>query len=361
MGPTDKKKEKLPACGYGLLGLCCSGCLLGPCRLSPFEKESLTGLCGMNVDALVVKNLLRFVQTEAAWEISRWRELIITLQAWNPPPTPQKSETSRARRIISEKFGLSPRLPLRKVIQALLREVENFISPFPEGNRSLLFRFFPQKALPSPFDDPFQPISLTQLLLNSLERSESESSGVEGPLRECLDLSLVVLLSQRLREDLRLLIGKKETVPGERVVTFLGGISASPTPFTVVLSESESLLPESEKRQADELVLKLDKVFPMMRLGNAGDLVELGREIFKTWSLSLPDIRAVVLVTTTRVTTVLGALALGFKVTSIPPLPIHGSKEAEAFFVEGLRRKFGNTYLLSWKGDLSSRILDFLA
>ncbi|MBU1205674.1 MAG: hypothetical protein KKH04_01900 [Proteobacteria bacterium] len=361
MRPTDKKKEMLPACGYGLLGLCCSGCLLGPCRLSPFEQESLTGLCGMNADALVAQNLLRFVQTEAAWEISRWRALIIELQTWNPPPPAQKGEARWTKKILFEKYGLSPRLPLRKAIQVLLREVRNFISPVPEGHRSFLFRFFPQKAWPSPFDDHSQPISLTQLLLNSWGRNKSESSGVEGPLQECLDLSLIVLLSQRLREDLRLLIEKKETFPGERVSTLLGGIAVPPPPFIVVLSESESLLPEPEQRQVDELLPTLDKAFPLIRLRNTGALADLGQEVSASWSLAIPDIRVVVLVTTTKVTTVLGALALGFKVTSIPPLPIHGSKEAEEFFLEGLRRKFGNTYLLSWEGDLSSKILDFLA
>ena len=34
----DRYEAMVPQCGFGELGLCCRNCLLGPCRIDPFEE-----------------------------------------------------------------------------------------------------------------------------------------------------------------------------------------------------------------------------------------------------------------------------------------------------------------------------------
>ncbi len=46
-------------CGFGRLGLCCTDCLRGPCRLSPFDDGAGRGLCGRDIDAIVAYQVAR--------------------------------------------------------------------------------------------------------------------------------------------------------------------------------------------------------------------------------------------------------------------------------------------------------------
>lgn len=54
-----------PLCGYGRLGLCCSSCLHGPCRLSPFDETPNQSRCGRDVDQQVALNLHQIASAEA--------------------------------------------------------------------------------------------------------------------------------------------------------------------------------------------------------------------------------------------------------------------------------------------------------
>jgi hypothetical protein len=56
----------------------------------------------------------------------------------------------------------------------------------------------------------------------------------------------------------------------------------------------------------------------------------------------------------------LGALALGFSVVSRPALPIHGSEQAERFFLKDLPKERGQVYLAFREEDPLSILLDGL-
>lgn len=53
--------QQQPQCGYGLLGLCCRNCLVGPCRVDPFGVGPSAGSCGVDADIIVSRNLARHV------------------------------------------------------------------------------------------------------------------------------------------------------------------------------------------------------------------------------------------------------------------------------------------------------------
>ena len=58
--------SQLPQCGFGLLGLCCRNCLIGPCRIDPFGQGAQRGSCGVDADVMVARNLLRHVVAGAS-------------------------------------------------------------------------------------------------------------------------------------------------------------------------------------------------------------------------------------------------------------------------------------------------------
>ncbi len=55
-----------PQCGFGLLGICCRNCNMGPCRIDPFGYGPQRGVCGADADTIVARNLVRMIAAGAA-------------------------------------------------------------------------------------------------------------------------------------------------------------------------------------------------------------------------------------------------------------------------------------------------------
>ena len=62
----DRLEAMQPQCGFGQLGICCTACYLGPCRIDPFGEGATKGVCGADVDTIVARNLLRHIAAGAA-------------------------------------------------------------------------------------------------------------------------------------------------------------------------------------------------------------------------------------------------------------------------------------------------------
>ncbi|MBM3248727.1 MAG: anaerobic carbon-monoxide dehydrogenase catalytic subunit [Candidatus Omnitrophica bacterium] len=62
----DRHDEMQPQCGFGQLGICCTNCYLGPCRIDPFGEGAQQGVCGADADTIVARNLLRHIAAGAA-------------------------------------------------------------------------------------------------------------------------------------------------------------------------------------------------------------------------------------------------------------------------------------------------------
>ncbi len=62
----DRLESQQPQCGFGLLGICCRNCVMGPCRIDPFGEGPQKGVCGATADTIVARNLLRFIAAGAA-------------------------------------------------------------------------------------------------------------------------------------------------------------------------------------------------------------------------------------------------------------------------------------------------------
>ena len=61
----ERLEAQQPQCGYGQLGLCCTNCNMGPCRIDPFGEEPQKGVCGATADTIVARNLVRMLATGA--------------------------------------------------------------------------------------------------------------------------------------------------------------------------------------------------------------------------------------------------------------------------------------------------------
>ena len=67
--------EQQPQCGFGLLGICCRNCNMGPCRIDPFGFGPTKGVCGATADTIVARNIVRMIAAGAAAHSDHARDI----------------------------------------------------------------------------------------------------------------------------------------------------------------------------------------------------------------------------------------------------------------------------------------------
>jgi len=72
------RADALAPCGIGSLGMCCSLCGMGPCRLT---KDGSTGICGATIDTIQARNFTRSVAAGSAAHSDHGRDMAFMLKA----------------------------------------------------------------------------------------------------------------------------------------------------------------------------------------------------------------------------------------------------------------------------------------
>ena len=67
----DRFDSQQPQCGFGMAGICCKICNMGPCKIT---SKSPKGVCGADADLIVARNLLRSAAAGAAQHGMHGRE-----------------------------------------------------------------------------------------------------------------------------------------------------------------------------------------------------------------------------------------------------------------------------------------------
>lgn len=73
----DRFDKQKPQCSFGLAGICCKICNMGPCKIT---AKSPRGVCGADADLIVARNLLRAAAAGAAQHGMHAREIILSLK-----------------------------------------------------------------------------------------------------------------------------------------------------------------------------------------------------------------------------------------------------------------------------------------
>jgi carbon-monoxide dehydrogenase catalytic subunit len=77
----DRYDAMQPQCRFGELGVCCTLCLQGPCRINPTGREPTRGICGAADYTIVSRNLLRRIASGCAAHSDHGRHIAHTLHA----------------------------------------------------------------------------------------------------------------------------------------------------------------------------------------------------------------------------------------------------------------------------------------
>ncbi|MFH0912782.1 MAG: anaerobic carbon-monoxide dehydrogenase catalytic subunit [Candidatus Omnitrophota bacterium] len=75
----DRLESQEPQCGFGQLGVCCTVCSMGPCRIDPFGEGAQVGVCGANADTIAARNLARKIAVGASAHSDHGRDVAHTL------------------------------------------------------------------------------------------------------------------------------------------------------------------------------------------------------------------------------------------------------------------------------------------
>lgn len=73
----DRFDKQKPQCSFGIAGVCCRICYMGPCKITP---KSPRGVCGADADLIVARNFLRGLAGGVAAHGAHAREVILALK-----------------------------------------------------------------------------------------------------------------------------------------------------------------------------------------------------------------------------------------------------------------------------------------
>lgn len=73
----DRFDAQQPQCSFGMAGVCCKNCSMGPCKITP---KSPRGVCGADADIIVSRNMLRALAAGSAAHGAHGREVAIALK-----------------------------------------------------------------------------------------------------------------------------------------------------------------------------------------------------------------------------------------------------------------------------------------
>lgn len=103
----DRFELMQPQCRFGELGICCTICLQGPCRINPTGKEPSRGVCGATAFTIVSRNLIRKIAAGAAAHSDHGRHIAHTLKALLEGKTDAYSIKSEEKvRTVAKRIGI---------------------------------------------------------------------------------------------------------------------------------------------------------------------------------------------------------------------------------------------------------------
>ncbi len=100
----DRYKTQQPQCKFGMTGVCCRLCHMGPCRITP---KAPLGICGADADTITARNLLREIAAGTAAHSDHGRMVVKTLKLVSQGKGGQyKIADPRMLREWAEEFGI---------------------------------------------------------------------------------------------------------------------------------------------------------------------------------------------------------------------------------------------------------------
>ena len=167
----DRLEAQEPQCGFGLLGLCCRICNMGPCRIDPFGEGPQVGVCGADADTIIARNFLRAVAGGASAHSDHGRGVAHTFLAMARGEAPDYGIKDQRKLIaLAKEWGIKTDGRSDKQIAEELGEMALAEFGKPHGYQRMVERApEPRKALWKKYD--ITPRSFDREVVEALHRT----------------------------------------------------------------------------------------------------------------------------------------------------------------------------------------------
>ena len=133
----DRLDEMQPQCGFGQLGVCCTVCEMGPCRIDPFGDGAKVGICGADANVIAARNLLRKIAVGGSAHSDHGRTTAHTLLQAAKGDGDYGIKDEKKLRQVAEYFGIDTE---GKDTRALAKEVgETALAQFGQQDGELAY------------------------------------------------------------------------------------------------------------------------------------------------------------------------------------------------------------------------------
>lgn len=171
----DRFDKQQPQCSFGIAGICCKNCFMGPCKIT---KKAPRGVCGADADLIVARNMLRSLASGAAAHGARGRESMLALKRAGEGELNLPIEGEGKIRAVCQKFGIETE---GKALDQLAVEVADILledlSRTVPGKHKTLHAFAPEERLRTWEELGILPISVYHEVFESLHKT---SVGTDG-------------------------------------------------------------------------------------------------------------------------------------------------------------------------------------
>jgi len=113
-------REQEPQCDFGLRGICCRICNMGPCRIGPPKVGPQKGACGADADTIVARNLLRMIAAGCAAHGEHARHVAIALLETAERKVPYRITDEEKLRAVAKKLGITTG---KKTVEEIAKEI----------------------------------------------------------------------------------------------------------------------------------------------------------------------------------------------------------------------------------------------
>lgn len=276
----DDMAEGPPQCGYGSVGLCCSLCMLGPCRINPFARETEKGRCGMDADRIVAARLLQMIVAEAGCALNELSVSARALEGWTGSAA---TADDRLLNFLAQKYVLDDHAP-EWVASALSRRSELFLTANCDdaGVSQCLGALVPGKDFSALLYDESWSSPPLFMIAQGLSSLRAQETPVDAAYLQCCQLSLIKLAAKELICDINSLT-QGESRPGPlaetREIIGRSPKTSGPAPL-IILRETKLYIPgEDEKNDSPQ---------DSHMLTDVHDLLALAWNYHKKWDACHP-------------------------------------------------------------------------
>ena len=177
----DRFDAQQPQCSFGIAGICCKNCFMGPCKIT---KKAPRGVCGADADLIVARNMLRSLASGAAAHGARGRESMLALKRAGEGVLNLPIEGEAKIRTVCQKFGIdgSGKSLNQLAVEVADTLLEDLSRTVPDDHKTV-HAFAPQERLDTWEKLGILPISVYHEVFESLHKT---SVGTDGDWRHVM-------------------------------------------------------------------------------------------------------------------------------------------------------------------------------